>query len=92
MTSAKPASFMKHAIPDPSPETVTSQSLRSNVAFPGITKAARDLEISRAHLFAVLNGHRQSGRTIRRWNAWLKLNPDYAELQRNEPGRAAAAR
>jgi hypothetical protein len=83
---------MNHTIPDPSPETVTSQSLRSNVAFPGITKAARDLEISRAHLWACLNGQRTSGRTLRRWNAWLNLNPEYAELQRNEPGRAAAAR
>jgi hypothetical protein len=72
---------MNKTIPDPSPE-IFPQSLQKRVAFPGITKAARDLEISRAHLFAVLIGERKSGRTLRRWGAWLKLNPDYAALQR----------
>ena len=74
---------MKGTIPDPNPETVFPQSLQARVTFPGITKAARDLQISRAHLFAVLNGERASRRTIRRWGSWLEKNPDYAALQRN---------
>ena len=79
-TSTKPY-VMNETIPDPNPP-VTPQSLQERTVFPGITKAARDLKISRAHLFAVLVGARESGRTQRRWNAWLKLNPDYAALQR----------
>jgi len=75
---------MNKTIPDPNPP-VMPQSLQSRTLFPGITKAARDLEISRAHLFAVLVGERRSGRTLRRWDAWLKLNPDYASLQRKTP-------
>ena len=64
------------------------QSLQKRTVFPGITKAARDLQISRAHLSAVLVGERQSGRTLRRWDAWLKLNPDYAALQRSRTKEA----
>lgn len=78
---------MKNTIPDPNPEPVTPQSIQKRTTFPGITKAARDLEISRAHLFAVLAGTRKSGRTLRRWDAWLKLNPDYAALQRTATER-----
>jgi hypothetical protein len=79
---------MNQAIPDPSPDAVFPQSLQKRVAFPGITKAARDLSISRAHLFAVLTGERSSRRTLRRWNAWLEKNPDYAGMQRRNPQTA----
>ena len=72
---------MNETIPDPKPP-ITPQSVQARTVFPGITKAARDLQISRAHLYAVLVGERKSGRTLRRWGAWLKLNPDYAGLQR----------
>jgi hypothetical protein len=78
---------MSQAIPDPNPP-VMPQSLQKRTAFPGITKAARDLEISRAHLFACLIGERKSGRTLRRWDAWLKLNPNYAALQRGRHSEA----
>jgi hypothetical protein len=73
---------MIETIPDPKPETIFPQSLQARVTFPGITKAARDLQLSRAHLHAVLSGERRSRRTIRRWGAWLAQNPDYAQLQR----------
>lgn len=82
---------MKHKIPDPNPDPVFPQSRRGNVAFPGITKAASDLEISRGHLSAVLYGERPSRRTLRRWGAWLKLNPEYARLQTRQPGVREAA-
>jgi hypothetical protein len=78
---------MNDTIPDPNPP-VMPQSLQERTAFPGITKAARDLEISRAHLFAVLSGERKSARTLRRWAAWLELNPDYAAIQRRSPNAA----
>ena len=78
---------MNETIPDPNPP-VMPQSLQKRTVFPGITKAARDLEISRAHLSAVLVGERKSGRTLRRWDAWLKLNPDYAALQRDRTKEA----
>ena len=75
---------MNETIPDPNPP-VMPQSLQKRTAYPGITKAASDLEISRSHLFEVLEGKRTSGRTLRRWAAWLKLNPEYAALQRIQP-------
>ncbi len=81
MTSANHFGNMNETIPDPNPP-VMPQSLQKRTVFPGITKAARDLQISRAHLSACLMGERKSGRTLRRWDAWLKLNPDYAALQR----------
>jgi hypothetical protein len=83
---------MNHSIPDPSPDPISPQSLQSRVAFPGITKAARELELSRAHLFAVLVGERKSRRTLRRWNAWLEKNPEYSALQRDRAEPAEVAR
>lgn len=78
---------MNETIPDPNP-SVMPQSLLKRAKFPGITKAARDLQISRGHLSAVLAGERKSGRTLRRWGAWLMLNPQYAALQKNPPKEA----
>ena len=75
---------MNETIPDPNPEPIFPQSLQARVTFPGITKAARDLQLSRAHLFAVISGERRSGRTMRRWSAWLEKNPDYAKIQRHK--------
>jgi hypothetical protein len=79
---------MKLAIPDPRPIEVSPQSFQQRVAFPGITRAARELNISRGHLFACLTGERKSRRTIRRWTAWLEKNPAYAALQRQTPPAA----
>lgn len=87
VTSTNHFGNMNETIPDPNPP-VMPQSLQKRTAYPGITKAARELEISRAHLFAVLEGERKSGRTLRRWDAWLKLNPDYAALQRDRTAKA----
>ena len=38
--------------------------------FPGICQAARDLGVSRLHLYMVLVGMRVSHRLTRRWKEW----------------------
>lgn len=40
------------------------------VQFPGITRAARELRVSRTHLWSVLTGARVSASLKRRWEAW----------------------
>ena len=57
------------------------QSSGVNVSYPGITVAAKDLGVSRAHLHRVLVGDRQSAGLMSRWHAWLKRNPQFAALQ-----------
>lgn len=50
--------------------------------FPGITHAAADLGVTRAHLWAVLAGKRESKPLLARWKSWLKAHPEFARLQR----------
>jgi hypothetical protein len=69
--------------PDPDPSPVPVQSLQKRVSFPGITQAARDLNVSRIHLWNVLVGRRISHRLSRRWKAWLEAHPEFARLQKN---------
>jgi hypothetical protein len=54
------------------------QSLKAR--FPGITHAAAELGVTRAHLWAVLSGQRKSPPLMARWNAWLKRHPEFARL------------
>jgi hypothetical protein len=39
------------------------------------------LGVTRGHLHRVLTGERKSPPLIARWNAWLKRNPQFADLQ-----------
>jgi hypothetical protein len=55
------------------------QSLKAR--FPGITVAARELGVTRAHLWAVLSGHRDSKPLLARWKEWLAAHPEFARLQ-----------
>lgn len=57
------------------------QSSGINVRFPGSTLAAADLGVSRQHLHRVLTGERESPTLVARWQAWLKRNPQFANLQ-----------
>lgn len=68
--------------PQPSTSSINGvphQSLNSR--FPGISLAAADLGVTRAHLWAVLNGRRDSKPLLSRWNEWLKNHPEFAALQ-----------
>lgn len=62
-------------------QTVPPQSLMARVSFPGITKASRDLRVSRGHLWAVLSGERTSHSLTAKWKTWLSKNPEFARLQ-----------
>lgn len=61
---------------------VPHQSKGSKTRFPGATRAAADLGVSRAHLHRVLTGERQSAGLLSRWHAWLKRNPEFARLNK----------
>jgi hypothetical protein len=39
------------------------------------------LGVTRGHLHRVLTGERESPTLIARWHAWLKRNPQFADLQ-----------
>lgn len=67
---------------------VPHQSLKSR--HPGISIAAPELGVTRAHLWAVLNGKRDSKPLMGRWNAWLRKNPQFAALQKTAPQRRAS--
>lgn len=58
---------------------VPHQSLKAN--YPGITRAATDLGVSRIHLWKVLTGERESKPLMARWHAWLAKHPESARLQ-----------
>jgi hypothetical protein len=49
--------------------------------FPGSATAARDLGVSRNHLWQVISGRRVSAPLLKRWKAWLKAHPEFARLQ-----------
>jgi len=49
--------------------------------YPGVTIAARDLGVSRYHLWAVISGRRESKPMLKRWNQWLKENPQFQAAQ-----------
>jgi len=57
------------------------QSTGINVSRPGITIAAKDLGVSRAHLHRVLTGERESASLTSRWRDWLKSHPQFAKIQ-----------
>jgi hypothetical protein len=57
------------------------QSKGPLVRFPGSSTAATELGVSRGHLHRVLTGERKSPNLIKRWNAWLKRNPQFASIQ-----------
>lgn len=49
--------------------------------YPGITLAARELGVTRGHLWQVLTGNRASPPLIVRWRAWLVSHPDFSAMQ-----------
>ena len=61
--------------------TIPHQSKGPLVRFPGSTTAAAELGVTRGHLHRVLIGERQSPPLLARWNAWLKRNPQFANIQ-----------
>ncbi len=64
-------------------KTTPYQSSRGNVRFPGSSVAARELRVHRAHLHRVLTGERESASLTAAWNAWLKRNPQFRQLQKS---------
>jgi hypothetical protein len=64
----------------PTPTTlIPHQSLKAR--FPGSSLAARELGVTRGHLWQVLSGRRASLPLLTRWQAWLALHPEFARLQ-----------
>lgn len=63
----------RHAVPH--------QSTGINTRFPGSSRAAKDLGVSRGHLHRVLTGDRESASLTSRWRDWLKSHPQFAKLQ-----------
>jgi hypothetical protein len=61
--------------------TIPHQSKGPLVRFPGSTAAAAELGVTRGHLHRVLIGERKSPPLMARWHAWLKRNPQFANLQ-----------
>lgn len=63
-------------------ESIPHQSRSSRN--PGITIAAKNLGVTRTHLWAVLNGRRESKPLVKRWNAWLQANPKFLKANREK--------
>lgn len=51
--------------------------------YPGVTIAARDLGVTRYHLWAVISGRRKSAPLLKRWHQWLNKHPEFKALQHN---------
>lgn len=50
------------------------QANKRRIRFPGITQAARDLGVTRTHLYYVLTGDRKSPTLLKQWRRWRADN------------------